>query len=265
MIVPVLSDAAILEAQLWQLVAAAARPGAAMLVAPLFGARAVPVQVRLILSLAVGIAALGATPVTMPAGGLVTGAGILLLAGEVVAGAALGLAVQIGHVAALVAGEVIGSLMGIGFAGMVDPASGQGSPVIGAWLSTLGLFLFVAADGHLMLIAAIVQSYAAWPPGLIGVDDGVDAARALVGFGGHLFSAGLAIALPVAATLLAGQIALALLARTAPQLNLFAVGFPAAIIGGLVLMALTMPLIATGIAISLGRGLDTAIRLAGGG
>ena len=92
------------EAQLWLFLLAMIRPGAAFLAAPVFGASNVPVQVRLIISLGVGIPALAAVPFEMPPGGLATVAGVLMVAGEVIAGLALGFAVQLGYAAAMMGG-----------------------------------------------------------------------------------------------------------------------------------------------------------------
>jgi flagellar biosynthetic protein FliR len=85
-------------------------------------------------------------------------AGFALVAGEIMAGLALGFAVQIGFSCAVVAGEVIGNAMGLGFAGMVDPASGQQNPVLGQFLMIVATLLFLAMDGHLMLARIIVES-----------------------------------------------------------------------------------------------------------
>src|SRR3546814_1433612 len=110
-------------AQLWLWLIAMIRPGAAFFAAPVFGTRAVPVQLRLVLSLALGMAALNSVSITMPPGGIATFAGILMVAGEVLAGLAIGFALQIGYSAAFVAGEVISNAMGLGFASMSDPRS----------------------------------------------------------------------------------------------------------------------------------------------
>ena len=114
-----------LEAQLWLWLVAMIRPGAAFLAAPVFGAAFVPVQLRLIIALAIGIPGLAATEFTLPVDGLASMEGFLLVLGEVLAGLALGFAVQIGYSAALIAGETIGNAMGLGFAAMVDPSTGQ--------------------------------------------------------------------------------------------------------------------------------------------
>ena len=132
------------EEQLWLWLFAMIRPGAAFIVAPIFSATFVPVQLRLILALAIGIPSLGIADVTLPDGGLATIDGFMLIAGETMAGIAIGFAVQIGFSAALVAGELIGNAMGLGFAAMVDPTTGQQNPALAQFLSILGTFLFLS-------------------------------------------------------------------------------------------------------------------------
>jgi flagellar biosynthesis protein FliR len=251
------------ENVLWLWMVAMIRPGAAFIVAPVFGAAFVPVQLRLIIALAIGIPALGATNFTLPAEGLASIEGFMLIAGEVVTGLAIGFAVQIGFSAAMVAGEVIGGAMGLSFAAMMDPATGQQNPVLGQFLSIVATLLFVAVNGHLALAATIVESYRALPPGNAWL--GGDAINGLVLFGGVLFSAGLSIALPVAFAIVIVQIVMAMLARSAPQLNLFAVGFPAALLAGIVLLAIAAPVIGEGILAAVDLGLEQSRRLAAGG
>lgn len=250
------------EAQLWLWMVAMIRPGAAFLVAPVFGASFVPVQLRLIIALAIGIPALSATNFTLPADGLASIEGTLLVAGEVMAGVAIGFAVQIGFSAALVAGETISNAMGLGFAGMVDPASGQQNPMLGQFLTILATFLFLAVGGHLALAATIVESYRALPPGDAWLS--TDSIKGLVLFGGILFAAGLSIALPVGFALILVQLVMGMLARSAPQLNLFSVGLPAALLAGFVLMAIAAPTMADAIIAVLQQGLGESRRLAGG-
>jgi len=251
-----------LEAQLWLWLLAMIRPGAAFLAAPVFGAPAVPVQLRLIVSLGVGMAALHASPIVMPAGGLFTLAGFVLILGEVLIGLALGFAVQIGFGAAMVAGETIGNTMGLGFAAMIDPGSGDSSPALGQLLSLLGTFMFLAIGGHLMLAQIIVESYVTLPPG--GPMLSGEALKGLAMFGGSLFAMGLSIALPVGFALVLVQLIMGMLSRSAPALNLFSVGMPAALIAGIVLLAVMVPWMADGIIEALQTGLAMADRLAGG-
>jgi flagellar biosynthesis protein FliR len=249
-----------LEAQLWLWLVAMIRPGAAFLAAPIFGASFVPVQLRLIVALAIGIPSLAATNFVLPDGGLATIEGFMLVLGEVLAGLALGFAVQIGFSAALVAGETIGNAMGLGFAAMVDPSTGQSNPAVAQFLSILGTFLFLAIGGHLALAATVVESYRALPPGAAWI--AADSLRGLLLFGGVLFAAGLSIALPVGFALVLVQLVMGMLARSAPALNLFAVGLPAALLAGLVLLAMAAPVMGEGIIAALQLGLEESRRLA---
>jgi flagellar biosynthesis protein FliR len=250
------------EAQLWLLLIAMIRPGAALLAAPVFGAAVVPVQVRIILSLAIGMAALNNVHIVLPPGGVASIAGVALVGGEVLAGLALGFAVQLGYSAAYIAGEIISNAMGLGMATMMDPISGASTPVLGQLLSIVSTFMFLAMDGHLLLIRYVIASYSALPPGS-GLMP-ASAFEAIVRFGGTMFAAGVTIALPVAFTLILVQIVMGVLARTAPQLNLFAVGLPATLLAGLLLLAIGAPVIGEGITDSLNSGLDLAQSLSGG-
>jgi flagellar biosynthesis protein FliR len=249
-----------LETQLWLWMIAMIRPGAAFIAAPVFGAPQVPIQLRAVVALALGIPALEAAPFVMPIGGVVSVPGIALVMSEVLAGLAIGFAVQIGFSTAVVAGEVIGNAMGLGFAAMMDPATGSPSPALSQYLSMLAMFLFLATGGHLQLAAIIVESYKALPPGEAWM--GAKSIQGLVLFGGDLFAAGLAIALPVGFALILVQLVMAMLARSAPQMNIFSVGLPATLMAGMVLIAIAAPVMADGITASLQRGLAEARQLA---
>ncbi|QJU56861.1 flagellar biosynthetic protein FliR [Sphingomonas sp. AP4-R1] len=250
------------EDQLWLWLVAMIRPGAAFFAAPIFGMAAVPVQLRLIVSLAVGMAGLSAVPFQLPPDGVTSVAGIVLVLGEVMAGIALGFAVQIGFSSALLAGETIGNTMGLGFAQMIDPHSGSSSPALGQFLSIIATFLFLSIGGHLSLATIIVDSYRALPVG--AAMPASSSIRGLVMFGGDLFAAGLAIALPVGFALILVQIVMGMLSRSAPAMNLFAVGLPATLLAGLVLMAIASPSMGDGIVASINAGLDEARRIAAG-
>lgn len=251
-----------IEAQLMLWLFAMIRPGAAFLAAPVFSAPAVPVQLRLIIALGIGVPAASAAGINLPPEGMASFAGILAIAGEIVAGLALGFAVQIGLAAAFLAGEVISNTMGLGFAAMSDPLGGQVSPAIGQFLSMLGTFLFLAVGGHLALAQIIVESYIALPPGNGWLSH--DAIGGLVRFGGLVFAAGLSIALPVAFAMILVQIVMAMIARSTPTLNLFAVGLPATLLAGIILLAIAAPAMADSLMSALEAGLEQARLLANG-
>jgi flagellar biosynthesis protein FliR len=245
---------------LWML--AMIRPGAAFLAAPIFSAPQVPVQLRVILALAIGIPASSISGIALPSEGVVSFAGLILIVPEMLIGIALGFAVQIGYSAALLGGEAISNTMGLGFAAMTNPLGGSASPAVSQFLSIIAIFLFLGFDGHLLLIRAIVESYVALPPGQFWLSN--EAIGGLVEFGGLAFSAGLAIALPVGSAMVIVQLVMAIIARSTPSLNLFAVGLPATLLGGLVLMALATPVMADLIGDALRAGLEHAARVVAG-
>jgi flagellar biosynthesis protein FliR len=249
------------EAHLLVWLLAMIRPAAALLAAPVFGSTAVPLQVRIILSLAVGIPAAATADMTVPAAGALSVAGLLLVMGEVTLGLALGFAVQVGLAAALIAGEVIGNAMGLGFASMQDPMSGHSSPAIGQLLTMLSTALFLSVGGHLALIEIVVTSFHSMPPGVSWLT--VAALRGLTDFGGLMVAAGVAVALPVASALVLVQIIMAMITRSAPALNLFALGIPATVLTGVILLAMATPFMAAALDHAVARAIEQAHRLAG--
>lgn len=250
------------EAQLWLWLVAMIRPGAAFFAAPVFGMASVPAQLRLVIALAIGMAGLNAVPFHLPADGVASIAGVAMVTGEVLAGLALGFAVQIGFSAAVLAGEAISNTMGLGFASMMDPSSNAATPALGQFLQLLATFLFLSIGGHLTLAAIVVESYRALPVGAAWLAP--QAVRGLFLFGGDMLAMGMAIALPVAFALVLVQIVMGMLARSAPAMNLFAVGLPATLLAGLVLLAIAAPAMGEGITQAIARGLDEAHRLAMG-
>ncbi len=251
-----------IEAMMQVGLVAMVRPGAAMLAAPFFGAANIPLQLRFVLALALGIPAFSIVEASIPADGLASISGLLLIAGEAVAGLAMGFVLQIAIAAAQLAGETISNMMGIGFAAMNDPATGQPSPAIGQYLSMLSLFLFLANDGHMLFFEIVHQSYQTLPPGAAWPSSRT--LEALVEFGGLAFTAGLAIAMPVMSALLLVQAAFAMVSRSAPTLNLFSVGLPATLIAGIILLAIATPVMANAIAKAMSEAIAYAAYIARG-
>ena len=239
------------------LMLASIRPGAAFLAAPVFGAPQVPLLLRFILAVAVGVPGSLLATVVLPPDGIASAAGVALIIGEVVIGLALGFALQTGFAATSIAGEAIGNAMGLGFAATIDPLSGTGTPAIGQVLTILATLLFLSMDGHLAFITVILESYRALPIG--GGLLSVGAVQAVINLGGAMFAASVVLALPVVTGVILIQLVMALLARSAPALNLFAVGLPAALLGGLILFAFAIPVLGSAITRSLVANLeDTA-------
>ncbi len=242
-----------LEESLLLWMVAIIRPGAAFMAAPIFGAPQVPVQLRLIIALAIGIPAAGLGGLSLPPDGIVSVAGFLMVIQEVIIGLGIGFAVQTGFAATLIAGEAISNSMGIGFAAMANPMTGQSSPAIGQFLSMLATFLFLVSDGHLMLAQIIIESYATLKPGQSWLS--ASALLRLAGLGSMMFAAGIAIALPVGFAMVLVQIVMGMIARSAPALNLFSVGMPAALLAGVVLLAMATPMLSDSIMVALDGGI----------
>lgn len=230
-----------IEADLWRLLFAMTRIGAALMAAPFFSAAAVPVQLRVAISGALAVLAISWLPVTIPPATLSL-AGLLALAGEVLVGLALGFVLQLSFAAPVLAAEQIGGAMGMSIASAVDPVSGAHSPALGQYFTVLLTVTFLALGAHLTWLQLVLESYTALPPGAAWLAP----ARLLdlVAFGSQMFVAAVAIALPVTLILLLVQLAAGVLSRSAPSLNLFSLGLPAGVLAGIAALIMAAPLLA---------------------
>lgn len=215
-----------------------ARILALLATAPVFNNAAMPMRIRLIAGLAIAIALAPALP-SMPAVPAGSWVGLAMLAQQILIGLLMGLTLRIVFVAIDVAGELIGLQMGLSFAMFYDPQSASQTPVVSEFLGLLGTLLFLAMNGHLLTLSALAQSFI-----LLPVTPEPIAAKglaALLAWSATLFSAGVLLSLPLVAALLIANIAMGVLARVAPQLNLFAVGFPVTILAGFTVLMLSLP------------------------
>jgi flagellar biosynthetic protein FliR len=206
--------------------------------APLFNNPAIPLRIKLATGLAIALAlapVLPAQPDIAPA----SWAGLLILVQQSLIGIALGFTVRIVFAAVDLAGELIGLQMGLGFAVFYDPLNGAQLPIIAELAGLLTLLIFLAMNGHLAVLGLLAQSFSILPAG--GALLPAAGWGAIVRWGALLFSAGVLLSLPLIAALLITNIALGILNRAAPQLNLFAVGFPITLIAGFAVLALTLP------------------------
>ncbi len=251
-----------IEPQLWALLFTMVRVGAAFLAAPVFGAVAVPLNVRILLTAAVSILSMQAAPVAVP-GEVFVLTTFLAVAAEALVGLALGFILQIAFAAPLVASEVIGVSMGLSFATAINPQTGQSTPALGQFLTVLLTLLFLAVDGHLVLVELIVRSYELLPPGGAWLAPGK--LMNIVLFGGYAFLAGLLLALPVGFLLLCLNIVVGMLSRSAPALNLFAIGIPASLAMGVLALLAGMPAMGDYMLVIVREALDAAQALVLGG
>ncbi len=206
--------------------------------APVFNNAGLPRRIRLVAGLAVTIAMAPVLP-AMPAVATGSWQGLLILAEQAAIGVLMGLTLRIVFAAVDVAGELIGLQMGLAFAVFYDPQNAGQTPVISEYLGLLATLIFLAMNGHLLCLAVLMESFQLLPVGGTTVVAG--SFRVLAAWMTTMFSAGVLLSLPLVAALLIANIAMGVLSRVAPQLNLFAVGFPVTMVSGFVVLMISLP------------------------
>lgn len=209
-----------------------------MAVEPLLSVRAVPRRVRLGLGLALTVVVaplLESTPTVLPSGPVA----MLLLAQQILIGVSMGFVARLVFTAIEMAGSLAGLQMGLSFAAQVDPVHGSQTPVVAQWMSLFATLLFLALNGHLLMLSVLVESFhllpvSTQPLQLAGMKD-------IALFGARIFSIGLWLSLPVVASLLLTNLVIGVVARASPQMNLFAVGFPITLVIGLAALYFSLP------------------------
>ena len=211
------------------------RVSAAFLVAPIFSMGNINLRTRILMGFIItmmiypGLEIEPADPFSLGAIGMAFN--------EVIVGALIGLSLQVVLAAIIVSGQAISGGMGLSMANMVDPNLGN-VPTVAQLLLILGLMMFLALGGHLILITIIADSFEAIPVG-----SGLLGSGALEGFivwTSQMFIGGISLVLPVVFGLLMVNVCLGVVSRASPSLNIFAVGFPALIPIGLVMLTLTI-------------------------
>ncbi|MCC6916755.1 flagellar biosynthetic protein FliR [Nitrosomonas sp.] len=205
---------------------------------PLLGSSSIPTPVKLGLALLLAILIAPLLP-PLPQIDPGSGIGLIVLMQQVIIGLAMGFSMRIIFTAIEMAGEITGLQMGLGFAMFFDPQQSGQVQVIGRFYGLLATLFFLAIDGHLQVITILAESFTTLPVGT----DGINTASftALVDRGVMIFTLGLHLALPVLTALLITNLALGILTRAAPQLNIFAVGFPLTLGIGLLVMSWVLP------------------------
>lgn len=216
----------IVGAWLWPLF----RIASFFMVVPLFGSELVNQRVRLGLALAVTIVVVPVLP-PMPVFNGVSIESYLVIAQQVLIGAALGFIIQVLFQVFILGAQMIAMQMGLGFASATDPVNGVNVVILGQLYLTLVMLLFVLMDGHLVLIDVLVRSFIHIPVGIEGVSG--DSYWRIALSGSWLFASALLMALPAVTALLVVNFAFGIMTRAAPQLNIFAIGFPFTMLMGL--------------------------------
>lgn len=206
--------------------------------APLFNSVAIPARAKVALAAILGC--LLAVVIRQSAPLTLSWACAVLAGEQVLVGLAIGFAMQLAVAAMAFAGDLVGVQMGFGFAGLLDIQNRFEVPVMSDFFGLVGIVLFVALNGHLLLIGILVKSFDVVPITLGGTI-AAEGWHALAGAGSVLFQMGVWLALPVVAVLVAVQVAVALLSRVTPQLNVMSVGFSVFIWVGLAATIALLP------------------------
>jgi flagellar biosynthetic protein FliR len=220
---------------------------------PVLGTRNVPVRLRIGLAALIALAAQPTLPPAPPVA-LDSPAALMLVLQQTVIGLSLGFSVQLVFAAVEFGGELIGLQMGLNFAGFFDPISAGTATAASRFFGTTVAWLFIVINGHLLVIAALVQSFTVFPvgPEPFAFLHQVQPQR----WGAEIFATGLWIALPLVTMLLFVNLVLGTIARVASQINVFAIGFPVTLGVGLLGLLLTLPLMQQPFVMTLDRLLD---------
>jgi flagellar biosynthetic protein FliR len=229
-----------IEHDFWRVVFLMTRIGAALFAAPFFGAASVPVTARVCAAWALAIFVAVWLPQVAAPPALFSVAGLLAVAGEVAVGLALGFVLQIAFAAPTLAAELIGGAMGMSMAVSADPESGGQTTAFGQYFTIVLVLIFLSVGAHLHWIALLVDSYRTFPPGETWL--GADRFELVASFAGAMFETAVRIALPVTLVLLLVQVLTGVLSRSAPSLNLFALGLPAGVLAGIAALIVAAPL-----------------------
>lgn len=215
-----------------------ARPGMLIVAAPVFGGGFAPAHVRAGLALLLALLILPAVPVPAVA----TAAGLaLVLARELAIGFAMAMGLRAILAGAELGGHLTSSQLMLSYGSVIDPQGGVRNTLIATLYGNLALLTFFAVNGHHALVRGVVASYAAEPIGLGGVNQSLvtDVMRLL----GVVFVFGLRLAAPLIVVMLIVELAVGLISRAAPAMNLMVVATPVKVVVGLLVVSAVVPLV----------------------
>jgi flagellar biosynthetic protein FliR len=218
-----------------------ARIGPLFVVAPLFSSKMIPVRARGVAAVALAV---GLSPIALKDGKVPTDALSLagLLGKEALVGFAFAFAIAVLFAAVSVAGSFLDTLIGFSYGGLVDPVNGNQSSVLSQLYTLIGVMVFIAIGGDTWMIQGLAKTY-----DLVGLTQ-MPAIGAMVGGAQHTFStifvSAVQLAAPVLIALIITDAGFGVVSRVMPQLNVFAVGFPAKILVGFLIVAASLPFVA---------------------
>ncbi|MGL6070820.1 flagellar biosynthetic protein FliR [Craterilacuibacter sp.] len=209
-----------------------------MLAEPIFSSRSIPRRFKGGFALMLTVVVAPLLP-PMPEVPLVSAAGVAILLNQLLIGIMIGFVMRLVMTVVEMAGMIASAQMGLGFAMFFDPQHSASVPALSRLLSMFVTLLYLAFNGPQIVLSVLLDSFSTLP---VGVSVPADSLQALANWGGHIFSWGLWLSLPVVAALLVTNLAIGVMTRAAPQFNIFAFGFPLTLMIGFVALYLAVPL-----------------------
>lgn len=230
----------IFQGQIAAFVLVLTRTSGIFLISPFFGSLNVPIQLRAVAAITMAMiifpVIVRETTVTAPAS-------LLMFAGtvaqEMFVGWLIGFVAYVVMAAINMSGKIMDLQIGFAVANVMDPTSGQQSPLIGSFLYNLSVIYLLVVNGHHMIIAGLVESFRSVP--LDSVVWNPSIANFMIDLTSGVFLTGMKIAMPVTFAILITNVGMGILARTMPQMNIFVVGIPMHLMIGLFMLAMLMP------------------------
>ncbi len=210
------------------------------LIAPFFGSLNIPIMVRAATAFMFAVVLFpvvdGLGPVDAPTSVFMYTVAVLK---ELFIGWLIGFVAYVCFSAIHMAGKVMDMQVGFAVVNVMDPTSGQQIPLIGSFLYNLGIIVFLVTNGHHMIITALAESFRVVP--LLTMQPNLSLTMIMVNFTNGIFVTGMKIAMPVTFAILLVNVALGILARTMPQMNIFVVGIPLQLMVGVSILAMLLP------------------------
>ena len=224
------------------------RIGGLLLIVPVFSSALVPSRIRVFLLLAVSWVCAPMVPENLSFLNF-NGLYLVYIIQELFFGLLMGFVLQLVFQVFVLGGQIIAMQAGMGFAVMVDPASKASVPLIGQLYTMMMTLLFLALNGHLTILEALMDSFRIMPVGQISIEHSM--VWSVIMFSGWMFKQALLISIPALLSLLIVSLSFGVMARAAPQLNIFSLGFPITLLMGFVIIKIGLPSVAAQMADSI--------------
>lgn len=216
------------------------RVSAIFLIAPFLGSKNIPTVIRLTASVAITLVLF---PIVIERGivslpDTLTGYCFVIFT-ELLVGWIIGFTASLTFSAIHMAGQLLDMQVGFGVVNVLDPTTGQQVPIIGSFKYNLAIIIFLVTNGHHLLLTGLFESFRLIP--IFGAVINPDITEIMVDLVSGIFVIAMKISIPVLVAIILTDVALGVLARTMPQMNIFVVGIPAKIMVGLFVLSFALP------------------------